>query len=248
MVFGLKQVLKSNLHPLVWERLGQAKQEYFWTKKRWHCDDVLIPIFKKYFIKSDGFYVDVGANDGRSCSNTYHLEKFQRWSGILVEPIMHIYFRSQQLRDPSVNKFFNAACVSDDYQYENIELLYSGLMSVINSEAQEYNAKLWAEDGSKFLSAGESVQKTWSQARTLESILIEAEAPRTINLLSIDVEGAEFGVLRGLDFKNWSIEYILIETNINSKSYEYLIGLGFIHIETIVQNLLFINSKSVNVP
>jgi hypothetical protein len=63
---GIKKLIKSKLHPLVWERLGQAKQEFYWTKKQFHCDLELIPVFEKYLTKSDGHYVDVGANDGRS--------------------------------------------------------------------------------------------------------------------------------------------------------------------------------------
>lgn len=127
---SLKSLFKVILHPLVWERLGQAKQELKWTRKKYQCDENLIPIFRKYLSKSNGFYVDIGANDGRSFSNTYHLEKSQGWRGILVEPIMHVYFRSRQIRDLNRNVFFNCAVVGKDYDKEVVELLYSGLMTV----------------------------------------------------------------------------------------------------------------------
>ena len=35
--------------------------------------------------KRGGFYVEVGAYDGRHLSNTYHFEQIG-WSGVLVEP------------------------------------------------------------------------------------------------------------------------------------------------------------------
>ena len=75
----MKNLLKARLHPLVWERLGQAKQEYFWTRKTHHCELGLIPFFNEYLSYENGYYVDVGAFDGRSSSNTYHLEKSLGW-------------------------------------------------------------------------------------------------------------------------------------------------------------------------
>lgn len=129
-MLSFKSLFKQCLHPLVWERLGQVKQEFNWTRKKYHCDEDLIPIFKKYFSKINGFYVDIGANDGRSSSNTYHLEKSQGWHGILVEPIMHLYFRSRQIRDLNRNIFLNCAVVGKDYDKQVIELLYSNLMTV----------------------------------------------------------------------------------------------------------------------
>jgi len=35
----------------------------------------------------DGFYVEIGANDGNTQSNTKHFELFRNWRGILIEPV-----------------------------------------------------------------------------------------------------------------------------------------------------------------
>src|ERR1700675_2623345 len=37
--------------------------------------------------RDDGFFVEAGANDGYTQSNTYWLERFRGWRGLLVEPI-----------------------------------------------------------------------------------------------------------------------------------------------------------------
>jgi hypothetical protein len=42
-------------------------------------------------LPASGFYVDVGAHDGRSMFNTYHLERSKGWNGILIEPILSVF-------------------------------------------------------------------------------------------------------------------------------------------------------------
>jgi hypothetical protein len=37
--------------------------------------------------KRNGVFVDIGANDGVTLSNTYFLEKERHWTGICIEPI-----------------------------------------------------------------------------------------------------------------------------------------------------------------
>ena len=48
--------------------------------------------------------------------------------------------------------------------------------------------------------------------RTLNSILIECNSPEVIDFLSLDVEGAELDVLRGVDFNRYRFRYIVIES------------------------------------
>lgn len=64
-------------------------------------------------------------------------------------------------------------------------------------------------------------------ARTLTSVLLEAEAPRRIDLLSIDVEGAELEVLRGLDFTCYSVHWILVECRDFPPMAEFMVSNGF---------------------
>jgi hypothetical protein len=44
----IKRLIRSKVHLLVWQRLGQAKQEFRWAKSKYHCDDILIPIYLTY--------------------------------------------------------------------------------------------------------------------------------------------------------------------------------------------------------
>ena len=138
----------------------------------------MIPVFKDILSKNNGFYLDVGAYDGRAASNTYHLEKIQNWQGVLIEPIMHLYLRSLEIRDPERNIFFNCALVSKTYKEKTVELLYSGLMTI--SYESRFLVEEWADLGSKFLGNGEVVTPFYSLARTLQSVLIESNAPQEL--------------------------------------------------------------------
>jgi hypothetical protein len=40
---------------------------------------------------SEGFFFDIGANDGINISNTYYFEKVLNWTGIAIEPLPRAY-------------------------------------------------------------------------------------------------------------------------------------------------------------
>ena len=239
----LKKFIKSRLHPLVWEELTHVKQEFRYTRRKYHHENDLMPIFSEYLNFDHGFYVDLGANDGRAFSNTYHLEKSLGWREILVEPVMHVYFRARMIRDTGTNTFYCCALVDESFENEFVEISYSGLMSVAGDNVSEFKPNEWAELGSQFLGRGEHIQKTWSQARTLKSVLEESGAPKNIDFLSMDVEGSEFSVLKNFDFNLYVFRFILIEAKLDSHTHKLLVTRGFTLIAQIHQNLFFKNEK-----
>ena len=44
-----------------------------------------------YLNFDNGFYIECGANDGITQSNTYKLEKDKNWKGLLIEPSLFAY-------------------------------------------------------------------------------------------------------------------------------------------------------------
>lgn len=133
--------------------MGQAKQEFKWRKINNHA----APELKNYLVElldsNEGFYVEVGSNDGRSFSNTYFLEKTRNWSGMLIEPILHKYFESKSTRDNTRNIFIYGACVDRNYSDSNVKMYFSNLMTTSDLG----NTKQWAEAGSNFLQKEEEV-------------------------------------------------------------------------------------------
>lgn len=234
----MKRILRKYLGELVWLSLGQAKQEFKWRLINDHSAPELSKYIEELLPFKNGYYVEIGANDGRSFSNTYVLEKTRNWSGMLIEPIMHKHFESRNFRDSQRNKFIYGACVDFDYKEKNVKMYFSNLMTT----SELGHSKDWANAGSNFLKATEEVLPFWAPAIVLSHVL-DRENVNKIDFLSIDVEGAELNVLKGIDFAKCEIELILIETESNSKSISFLKENGYEHIVDLGVNHFFRKKK-----
>ena len=184
-----------------------------------HLDQVLEPL-----LPAKGYYVDIGANDGVTASNTRYFEKHKGWRGVLIEPIMHQYFACRRNRSTEQNVIVNAACVSPAHKDRFLELVYSDTMTV---SAEVDGAEEHARKGLRFTHAGEDVVRFCAPALTLTAILDQANAPKHIDLMSLDVEGGEIGVLEGLDFDRYTFGAMVIESNNVGPLTEYLQPRGY---------------------
>lgn len=218
--------------------MSQAKFEY---KVRKLCDFSALEIrahLRRLLQNQSGFYVEVGANDGRSSSNTFWLEREMNWNGILIEPVLHKYFEMKLSRDHRKNTFIYGACVSEDFKGDNLKLYYSNLMT-----APDYGeGEIFAMKGESFLSDGEEVLPVWSPAITLRKILRENRVSH-IDFLSIDVEGGEMAVLNGFPWETVIVDLILIESTQDSIACQFLEEKGYEHIVDLINNHFYRRSK-----
>jgi FkbM family methyltransferase len=190
-----------------------------------------------------GYFVELGANDGISQSNTKYFELFKGWKGVLIEPYEPNFRKCIKNRKKST-KTFHAACVSSEFSKETVQLVYSNLMTTSLEEVNEIeNPRSHAMEGSQFLEVSEHVHQFEAPARTLESILDEALAPNNMDLLSLDVEGVEIDVLKGLNHSRYSFNYICVETRNETLMREYLEPLGYKLFQKLTDHdLLFIKT------
>ena len=173
----------------------------------------------------NGFFIECGANDGVDQSNTWYFEKNLNWSGILIEPLSKQFQELKKNRSKK-NKFFNLALCSSEI--ENILLMENNDLvskSVI--------------DSSKIANSNfESVS-----SQTLTKILDEVSAPSLIDFFSLDVEGFEYQVIKGINFDKYNFKYFLIETK-NDEVINYLINKNYILIKKLSgHDLLFKHKK-----
>lgn len=200
-------LLKQITPPFIWKLLKKLKK-----KQKYFALNSLDQKLEKYLNFNDGYFVELGANDGISQSNTYYYEKNKNWSGILIEPILHKYIECKKNRS-NRNKYFCSACVSFEYDKEFVKLLYSNLMTIPTNLQSDINDKFaHAKYSNTIRKNQEEVIEFFAKAKTLNSLLIESNSPKKIDFLSIDVEGAEIEVLKGIDYSNYEFKYILVES------------------------------------
>ena len=163
-------------------------------------------IFKGYM---HGIFVDVGAHDGKTLNNTLFFEETYNWTGLNIEPIPNVYEKLKNNRPKCINLNFaisNSDNAMKDFMINtgHAEML-SGLVDNydnrhllrIHNEALEHSCKM-------------SVVKVLT--RTLESVFLENNISN-VNFLSIDTEGAEFDVIKSINFNKVFIDVICFENN-----------------------------------
>ncbi len=84
---------------------------------------------ESYLSYKNGCFVELGANDGITQSNSKYFELFKNWKGVLIEPHPGEFYECRKNRS-NKSKCVNAACVSFSYTGDSIKLHYSNLMTI----------------------------------------------------------------------------------------------------------------------
>lgn len=167
----------------------------------------------EYLDFDNGFFIEAGANNGVSQSNTVYLEIYQNWTGLLVEPIPKLAKSCRHNRPDCIVE--NYALVPFDYDQVEIEIYYCNLMSIVK------NAVLTQEEVDKHIERGAKLQNIKSYELKVPAInlnsLLEKHKIKRIDLLSLDVEGFELPVLKGIDFNQYRPRFLLIEVRNNQE-------------------------------
>lgn len=177
----------------------------------------------QYLDHEGGFFIEAGANDGYSVSNTYYLEQCKQWRGLLVEPLPALAQLCQKERRRSA--VVNAALVGPSYTDDTITLHYADLMSTVEGALKTADAQ------QEHLEKGVAVQQLEQSyamqvpARTLASLLddyAKHQSLPAIDFLSLDIEGYELEALKGLDLNRYQPRYILVEARFYEEISSYL--------------------------
>ena|SRR5438132_814473 len=154
-------------------------------------------IWEFFARKPEGFFVEVGANDPHNSSQTWFLEQ-RGWRGVLVEPLFRFYEPLKAARPRSL--VFQVACgapghpaTADLFVGENAE--HSSLLPNSVDARTRY------------------VHKETVRVLTLDEVLAECGHPR-VDFVSIDVEGLQLDVLKGLDVTRHRPALLLVEDHL----------------------------------
>lgn len=158
-------------------------------------EDVLLA--RAFAHQSSGFFVDVGAHDPVYDSVTKYLTD-HGWNGINVEPNPGLIYSFQKSRPRDINL---AVAVASK----------PSVSTFFEVTTQPQLSTLSAIQADTYLRAGHLVREHQLSVVTLSDLLSQHVGSRTIDLLSIDTEGAEREVLEGMDFNRWQPRVLLIE-------------------------------------
>jgi len=204
-------------------------------------DDFIWRYFNK---KRDGLIIDVGAFDGIHLSNSYALENIG-WKSVNIEPNPEMYNILKTNRPSAEN--INAALIKDEsadtvsFKQEALGLL-SGLQYDEKDIQKRYNRRGLAYEKPK-----EIAVKTYTLNNILKNLNVE---PSQTDCISIDVEGTELSVLKGLDINYYKPRMLITEANNQEAEGEltaYMQSQEYKKINKLGPNLIFVpkDSKSM---
>ena len=161
--------------------------------------------------RTDGFFIDVGANDPKNGSQSWLLEQ-NGWRGLLVEPLP-LFAEALRLTRPR-SRVFQVACGRPGSP---------GEMPLYIAKTLTHSSLV------KNLVVAEEVYIGTEMVRmaTLDALLEKAGNPQ-VDFVSIDVEGTQLDVLHGFNLARHRPELLLIEDHLyNLKVHRYLNRQGY---------------------
>ena len=184
-------------------------------------DSVLFNMFFKQ--QRNGVYLEMGALDGITYSNTKFFEETLGWSGTLIEASISSYQKLKKNR-PKNRLFHNAVCS------ERKMVTFSG----INAEAgiREHMSDAH-QKSNRFGDVTSQVQ--------CERLSVLLKGVSKVDLWSLDVEGAEYDVLQSMDW-DIPVHVMIIERNPNDLLIEdLLLSKGFNYVREQRGNRIWVN-------
>jgi FkbM family methyltransferase len=151
--------------------------------------------------ESPKYFVEFGACDGVYLSNTFMLEKYYKWDGLLVEPSEHYFKVLSQVRSSKVDN----SCISDTsgllIEFLDIDNLH-GLSGIDRYAHDDNHSDLRKLFGNRYL----------VETLSLNDLLDKHNCPNHIDYISIDTEGSEYIILNSYDFSR-TFDLITVEHN-----------------------------------
>ena len=175
--------------------------------------------------KKKGFYIELGAFDGITQSNTYFFEKNRDWKGLLIEPSKQAYELCCKNRPNNI--IVNCCCVSNTYNDNKI--------------LGDFNSSLMSSVNGTRLNSNNLVDV---KVMTLEKILDENNIDVEIDFLSLDTEGYELPILQGLNLDKYRPKYLLIEIYNN----DYNKILTYLQNKNYILHSNFSNYNHIDIP
>lgn len=159
-------------------------------------EDIVLLRFPE--LRASGFFVDVGAHHATRFSNTFALYR-RGWHGVNIDATPNSMKSFAELRPRDINL---ERAISDKAGPLVFNVFHEGALNTFNSALAE-----------SYKSGGFELQETVELTPCSLADVLDRHVPegQHIDLLSIDVEGEELGVLRSNNWEKYCPDVIIIE-------------------------------------
>lgn len=159
-------------------------------------EDLILDFFLKN--KKDGFYIDIGAYHPIKLSNTYKFYK-RGWRGVNIEPNHNKFhlFEKQRSEDRNLN-----IGIGPDNQQKKFYIFDADTLCTFSEK-----------DAQNYQKMGHAVVETKEVSlMPLCEVMRQYAENKTIDFISIDVEGYDLEVLKTNDWDSYRPRFIVLET------------------------------------
>ena len=215
----LRRLIGRKRWGLYYLSLRSGLLDTFGIPRSFGLDEIDVRVARYLDYPRGGFFIESGANDGVSYSNSLYFERYLGWNGLLIEPIPALVAACRRNRPKAIVE--HAALVPFNHP-DTVDMRFCGLMSVVR------NGMRSSAEEDEHIRIGSEIQNVAPYdvtvpAKPLQSIL-DAHDIRECDLLVLDVEGYEAQVLSGVDFDRFSPRAMLIEARYRDAVEKVLAG------------------------
>jgi len=167
-------------------------------------------------IGESGFFIDLAANDALELTNTLVLERYPGWNGLCIEPNPGYWYGLSHRKCTVVG-----ALMADKVEQVEVKFrgVYGGIVGKMNDKLANFKKEPDTNQEKRYTA-------------NLQSVLERFQVPKTIDYLSLDIEGAEFMVMQHFPFDKYNIKVMTVERpkkNLKQRFEEK----GFIHLKDL---------------
>ncbi|MFA6087612.1 FkbM family methyltransferase [Mucilaginibacter sp.] len=188
-------------------------------------------------------YIDIGANDPIGCNNTY---LFYNWGcrGVLVEPDLNFSERIKSARPNDI--VVNAAISNEGNKNADFFVFNEPSLNTLSKEDAEMRVK----SGMYKLTETRSIRLI-----TIEDIIHENLNGTVPHLISLDIEGVDYQVLKAFDFEKYPVPVWIVETCEYSENHikpkvtsiiDLMLSKGYFVFADTYINTIFVDKKWFN--
>ena len=159
--------------------------------------------------KKNGIFVDIGAHDGVSLSNSYFFEKELNWNGLCIEPIPYLF----EKLDKNRNCVKVQGCSWNENSIKKFRLI-KGYPEMLSGIIDTYDPNHLSRIEYECKNMGGSYEDIDVICYDTNELLRKNNF-FNIDFLTIDTEGSELEILKNINFDIFNIKIIVVENNYN---------------------------------